>query len=158
MTVISFKRGACLHPSRGLAQLQELPRPTQPPPSRPQVRMVQLETPPRQSLATGDSAASHRAQGRGRRETSAPTMLEHTRCSGVLCVRLWEGEIISGNGRDLSFHKSLGAGAKVLGPSWGSSGLEGIFEWPLSRIKWLFHFHSRQCPGRVFEPDEESAR
>ena len=33
-----------------------------------------------QSLATGDSAASHRAHGRGRRETSAPTMLEHTRC------------------------------------------------------------------------------
>ena len=57
-----------------------------------------------------------------------------------------------------SFHKSLGAGAKVLGPSWGSSGPEGISEWPLWRIKWFFHFHSRQCPGRVFEPDEESVR
>lgn len=57
-----------------------------------------------------------------------------------------------------SFHKSLGASAKVLRPFWGSSGPERINEWPLSRIRWLFHFHSRQYPGRVFEPDEESAR
>ena len=42
-----------------------------------------------------------------------------------------------------SFHKSLGASAKVLRPFWGSSGPERINEWPLSRIKWLFHFHSR---------------
>ena len=62
--------------------------------------MVQLETPPRVWPQVTQQ------QGTGHRGGVAGKHLYLLRWStrdapGVLCVRLWEGEIISGNGRDL---------------------------------------------------------
>ena len=121
VTVIPFKGGACLHPSRWIgANGSAPPHPT---PARPQVRMGASGSAPqspttgedgaiessRQSLATDDSAASHRALERQRLEMFATTVREHTRCSRVLCVRQWESEIICGNGRDFQVPQVLGS-------------------------------------------------
>lgn len=112
-----------------------------------------------QSLATGGLSTKSQGTGEGSPGNvctyyaGAHEMLQGSFAEGCGRVRS-----LQEMGAICRLHKSLGASAKVLPPSWGSSGPEGINDWPRSRIKWLFHFHSRQYPGRDFEPDEESAR